>query len=281
MLAHMRPDNDAEAPSTLGLSLLLVVLALVLLGSSWGQLRPAGSLEARLKLDHPLRVGYALEPPYAFLDAEGELRGESVEVLDAVLSELGIRARNHIRLDFGSLLEELEAGRIDLIAGGMFVTPERSGRVRFTRPTAVVGAALLARPDRGGDGRLAVLQGSVEAAHAQRFGYPPQRVLELPDARTALAALDIGEVEAFALSAPSLRWLMSRNGRREGQELILQPGLPPGLPAFALRPEDAWLAERMDKALADLLGSPRHRALVAPYGFGADEIEPALDREPQ
>ncbi|MCG6116685.1 MAG: transporter substrate-binding domain-containing protein [Aquimonas sp.] len=275
MLPSLRPQGIAESPRILGSSLLLVALALVLLAIAWPPLGPVNSLQARLAAGHSLRVGYALEPPYAFVDEAGVLRGESVEVLDAVLGELGIRTRSHVRLDFGSLIEELEAGRIDLIAGGLFVTPERSLRVRFTHPTAEVAGALAVRLDRSGEGKLAVLHGSVESDHADLLGYPKQRVLALPDARTAMAALAVGEVEAFALSAPSLRWLATHADAAGHYHVLPQPTLPVGRPAFAVRPDDAWLAERIDRVLVTLIGSPRHLALVAPYGFGPEELPPA------
>ncbi len=269
--------------STLGRHTLLAVLAVAGLGFALAlyALSPGhSSIDQRLQRGYPLRVGYALEAPYAYMDSEGELRGESVDVLQHVLYRLGIDAVQHVRLDFGSLLEELEAGRIDLIAGGLFITPERERRVRFTRPTATVGPALLLRdppPVAGEPIRLAVIEGSVEAADPGQFVLGEHSILRLPDARTAMAALSLGEADALALSAPSLRW-MAQNWS-SGGALTLQLIDTPrrGYPAFALAHAEAGFTARLDAALAAYLGSPEHLRAVAAYGFLESDVLPTIE----
>lgn len=271
----------------LGRHTLLAVLAVAGLGFALAlyALSPGhSSIDQRLQRGYPLRVGYALEAPYAYMDAEGELRGESVDVLRHALHSLDVDVVQHVRLDFGSLLEELEAGRIDLIAGGLFATPERERRVRFTRPTAAVGPALLLRdppPIAGETIRLAVIEGSVEAADPGRFVLGEHSILRLPDARTAMAALSLGEADALALSAPSLRW-MAQNWS-SGGALTLQVIDTPqrGYPAFALARSEAAFAARLDRVLADYLGSPEHLRTVAAYGFLESDVRPILDGERQ
>lgn len=245
---------------------------------------PNGSdLAQRLAQGQPLRVGYALEAPYAFLDDSGAPRGESIEVLQAALARMGITQVQFIRLDFGSLLAELEQGRIDLIAGGLFITPERAQRVRFTRPTAAVRPALLLRaaaPAAGEPVRVVAIEGSVEAVEPGRYIVGEHRALVLPDARSAMAALRLGEADAIALSAPSLRWMAQNDGADLALRLQLIDIPARGYPAFALLPEEAGFAARLDAALADYLGSPDHLRTVEPYGFLAEDVQAALDWRP-
>lgn len=261
---------------------LLALCALCALGVALAaaSLAPdSSSIEQRLEQGFPLRVGYALEPPYAYIDEDDRLRGESVDVLHSALQQIGVASVQHVRLDFGSLLEELEAGRIDLIAGGLFITEERQARVRFTRPTAAVGPALLLREPlpAGHTLRLAVIQGSVEAAEPARLVDGPHTVLPLPDVRTAMAALSLGEADAIALSAPSLRWMVRHWPGAES--FVLQTvDLPrSGLPAYALAPSEIRFTRRLDAALAAYLGSPAHLQTVAAYGFLQSDVQPALD----
>lgn len=238
------------------------------------------TIEHRLQQGFPLRVGYALEAPYAYMDSAGQLRGESVEVLDEALRRLKVQRVQHVRLDFGSLLEELEAGRIDLIAGGLFITEQRARRVRFTRPTAAVGPALLLRepvPVAGEPVRLAVIEGSVEAAEPERVISGAHSVLRLPDARTAMAALSLGEADALALSAPSLRWMAKHWSTGSSLQLQTVESSTRGYPAFALPHAEATFARRLDEALAGYLGSPEHLQTVAGYGFLESDVRPALD----
>lgn len=234
-----------------------------------------------------LRVGYAIEAPYVYLDAEGRVSGEAPEVLRATLQRLGQPEPIWVHHEFPTLIPALLSGRIDVIAAGMFITPERNRVVAFTRPTARVGTGLLVArgnphglhslPDlaRHGDLRLAVIDTSVEQQQALAADLAPERLQRLPDALSGIAAVQTGTAGAFALSAPSLRWLLHR-GHAKGVEMADPFAVPdgqaqPGLPAFALRRGDP-LRERLDRALADWLGSAEHRTIAARHGFSAAEL---------
>lgn len=245
--------------------------------------------------DLPLRAGYALEGPYAYRDANGELRGEAVDTLRAGLQRAGLLEPVWVHVEFPRLLHELRSGRIDVIAAGMFITPERAAQAAFTRPTTSVRMGLLVPSGnpldlhalgdlRRSDGtRLAVLEGSVELDRAREAGLTDAQLLRLPDTGSALAALRSGQAAAFALSAPSLRWAM-RDG--PGLELATpfttpqHDGKPDiGFPAFVFRSDDPRRS-RLDQALAGYLGSAEHLRAVADYGFEADDIAVAHGLDP-
>ena len=97
-----------------------------------------------------IRIGYAVEAPYAFLTPDGELTGESPEVAKRITSRLGIPRITWRQVEFASLIDELDAGRIDMIASGMFVTEERARRVAFSIPTFHTHQALLVRAGNPG-----------------------------------------------------------------------------------------------------------------------------------
>lgn len=78
-----------------------------------------------LQQSSTIRIGYAVEAPYAFLTTDGEVTGESPEIAKRVARQLGFNNIIWRQTEFGDLLDELEAGRIDVIAAGMFVTPVR------------------------------------------------------------------------------------------------------------------------------------------------------------
>lgn len=239
----------------------------------------------------PLRVGYAVEPPYASLDAGGLVQGESPEILRALRERAGLPEPVWVHVEFGQLIHELRIGRIDLIAAGLFITPQRAGQVAFSRPTARVTTALLVAPNnplglhsladlvaRPG-ARLAVLRGAVEAGMAAQAGIASADLLALPDVPSAMTAVRSGRAQGFLLSAPSLRAALQGTGAPGGE--LATPFEPPrldgqaaiGLPAFAMRHGDARLA-RLDAALAGYLGSAEHRQLATRLGFMADELPP-------
>ncbi|MCP2871692.1 transporter substrate-binding domain-containing protein, partial [Salmonella enterica subsp. enterica serovar Typhimurium] len=84
---------------------------------------------------------------------------------------------------------------------GLFVTPERAQRARFTRPTAQVSSAL--RVGAGNpldlhglddiaahpDAVLAVIDGAVELTVAKRAGVPAARIQRHSDATSAAVAV--------------------------------------------------------------------------------------------
>src|SRR5215472_9563605 len=84
-----------------------------------------------------IRVGFAYETP------DGKLTGESPEVVKAVLAKIGIPQVDGVLTEFGSLIPGLEAGRFDIIAAGMFITPKRCAQVQFSEPTYGIGQAFL------------------------------------------------------------------------------------------------------------------------------------------
>lgn len=239
-----------------------------------------------------LRVGYAHEPPYAFRDAGGEITGEAPLACSYVARELGVRTVRFVLMSFGSLVDELEAGTIDVIAAGMFVTPERAARVRFSVPTAQVGQGLLVRLGNphgvhsyeaavaNGVCRIAVLDGAVEQKLLAALGMPLERLYVCQDVETALSALRHGRVEGVALSGPSVRWLA--RGFVEEMEAA-HPFSPPQLAGFkrfnscalGFRHTDGDLAEAFDAVLRGYVTSPARREAILPLGFGPQNIPEA------
>lgn len=97
----------------------------------------------RLRSKGTITIGYAVEAPYAFLTPDGTVTGEAPEIAKVMASRLGIGHIAWRQVEFGSLLAELEAGRIDVIAAGMFITPKRADRASFSLPTFRVREGLL------------------------------------------------------------------------------------------------------------------------------------------
>ncbi len=236
-----------------------------------------------------LRVGYAEEYPYAFRDASGRVTGESPETAKAVLKKLRIGDVRWVLVDFGSLVRELKRGEIDMIAAGMFATPDRARDIDFSLPTARVKQGLLVRAGNPKDLHsyagmaarpdvtAAVLAGSVEEQYLKAAGVPGDRLFRVPDAATGAAAVKSGRADGLALSAPTVHLLgRDSNGTLEaaapfsgpvtdGKELI-------GVPAFGFRKEDTALRRAVDEVLRGFVGSPEHLALVAPFGFTAEDM---------
>lgn len=224
-----------------------------------------------------LRVGYAVEAPYAFVDARGEVSGESATIARTVAERLSASRVQWVQTGFVRLVPELETGRFDVIASGLFITPERAAHVAFSRPTCRVGAGVLFRADQeappascqalGPELRVAVVAGAVEAEALAACGHA--QLVVVPDASAGRAAVLNGVVDALALSLPALRWMATEEGDLRAAPFDLDRA--PGYPAFAFRRDDVALRVAWDEALAGYLGTPEHARAVEVFGFGLEE----------
>ncbi|TSK08655.1 MAG: ectoine/hydroxyectoine ABC transporter substrate-binding protein EhuB [Geobacter sp.] len=240
---------------------------------------------ARLRHAGTIRIGYAVEAPYAFVTQDGTVTGESPEIAKHIAKAIGIDQITWRQAEFGSLIAELEAGRIDVVAAGMFITPERKMQVAFSTPTFQVRPGLLVpagNPLRlhsykelaTHDVTVAVLSGSVEENTLRRLGVSAGRLLAVPDTRTGLAAVTSGLAAGMAISSPTARWLAMHS--KEQVEAAEAPATVDseslGLGAFAFRKEDRELLEAWNRALDGYIGTKEHLALVSRFGFTAEEL---------
>lgn len=261
------------------------ILALVGVGVWWGPFKPedGGALDRAIETG-VIRIGYAVEAPYAFLDEAGHVTGESVEVARYVAGKLGIPKIEWRLTEFCDLIEGLESGRYDLIAAGMFITPERAKRVAFSVPTFQVAAGLLVRVGNPADlhsyedlvqhpsAIVAVLTESEEERSLIDMGFPERRLLRVPDAAAGRAAVHSGVADALALSALTIRWMYARSGPIATQ--MASPfsqsrtgPVPLSMGGFAFRKEDRRLLEAWNSALLPYVGTEAHLGLVEPFGF--------------
>ncbi len=91
-----------------------------------------------------LRVGTALNLPWAMRDVDGELFGFEVDNAGKLATDLGV-ALELVELPFGELLEALENGTVDVVAAGLSITPERARRVAFSTPYMQSNIGLVVR----------------------------------------------------------------------------------------------------------------------------------------
>jgi len=229
-----------------------------------------------------IRVGYSSEAPYAFRAPDGTVTGQSPTIAKAVLARLGVSHIRWVLLDFGQAIPELLAGHIDMIANGLFITPERATRIAFSLPYSRTFQGLLVR--RGNPKHLhayadvvaqadvvvAVLAGSVEYAFFVRQGVPAERLFVVPDPADGLAAVRQGLADCLALTGPTVAWMVGEAPKvlEAATPFAVPVSLPVGHSAFGFRREDVKLRQAVDQALIHYIGTPEHLRRVEPFGFG-------------
>jgi polar amino acid transport system substrate-binding protein len=248
----------------------------------------------RLQQAGTIRIGYAIEAPYAFLKPGGEVTGEFPEVAKRIVADLGIRRIEWIQTDFGSLIPSLEAGRFDVIAAGLYITPERAQRVDFSEPVLHVQQGLLVRQDNPrqlysyrhaltpADVKIAVIAGAVEEALLRRIGLSDRQIVIVPDALTGRVAVESGLADGLALTSPTIRWMASRDqlGKTDMAQPFEQPdpALTEGVAycGFAFRKADRQLLAAWNSAMQPFITSQEHLKLLAEFGFTEAELPGAV-----
>lgn len=266
-------------------SIVFILLALAISALGYYLFSFRDDSLSRLQHEGAIRVGYAVEPPYAFLTSGGEVTGESPEIARKIAAGLAIARVEWRQMEFSSLIDALEAGRVDVIAAGMFITEERARRVRFSLPTIHVRPGLLValgnpkgirslRQTANDKGlRIAVLAGAVEEQLLRHMGVSDGRLVVSPDAGTGRRAVESGLADVLVLSEPTVAWMATRESLGRTERLAAGSADPAyGQVAFAFRQSDAALAEAWNQGLAAYLGSSEHRALLARLGLAADRV---------
>jgi polar amino acid transport system substrate-binding protein len=254
---------------------------------------PASPAKAQSTLEQAreegyIRVGFANEAPFGFATTAGELTGEAPEVAKAVLDKMGISEVDGVLTEFGSLIPGLNAGRFDVIAAGMFITPKRCEQIDFSEPTYKLAQAFLvpegnpknlqtyediaANPEL----MLAVLTGAVEKGYAEQAGVEEAQLVTLPDPPSMLAAVQAGRADAAALTTLSISNLAEKGEGVEMTEPITEAGGESvvGYGAFGFREDDDALREAFNEQLKGFIGSEEHKKLVSAFGFGRDYMIP-------
>ncbi len=105
----------------------------------------AGRRFATIKKRGRLRVGYSSDRlPFIFFNSNGKLVGFDVDLAHLLASDLGV-GLDFINIKEGDMARLLDQGRVDVVMGGLAVTPERALQMRFTVPTMRATLAFVVR----------------------------------------------------------------------------------------------------------------------------------------
>jgi polar amino acid transport system substrate-binding protein len=241
------------------------------------------SILDRLREQGFVAVGLANEIPFGFVDDAGNPAGQSPAVAQAVFEELGVPEIQASSVSWDGLIPGLNANRFDVIAAGMFITPERCGQVAFSEPTATSPEAFLVaegNPENiqhftdfadNPDLRLAVLNASVEQSYAEHFGVPEGQMELIPDQTTGYELLGAGRVDAVSMLSVSHTYLLQdRGGPFEVTEAFfpeIDGREEKGWGGLCFRQEDAQLLEEVNRVIAEFKESGRLLELGEEWGF--------------
>lgn len=239
----------------------------------------------RIKSTGVIRIGYANEAPFAYTETNGNVTGESPEIVKKVAAKLGIKKIDAVLTEWGGLIPGLQAGRFDVIAAGMYVTPPRLKQVLFTDPHYQLQDTLLVvkgNPKKlssygsiaqDDSLKLAIMSGTAELEYAKKAGIKESQIMMVPDTVAQLQAVATRRADAAVGTQLTMRNLASKAADRV--EAIADFKDDPaniGYGALAFRMEDKDLRDAFNKEIQAWVGSDDHLKTITPFGFDRSNL---------
>ncbi|MGW0733726.1 ectoine/hydroxyectoine ABC transporter substrate-binding protein EhuB [Streptomyces sp. NPDC002851] len=243
-----------------------------------------GDLLDRLRDAKTVRVGIASEPPFGYVDKDGQATGQAPEIARVIFKRLGVPNIKAIPTEFGALIPGLQVQQFDVISAGMYIQPDRCSRVLFSDPDYLMLDAFVVKKgnpqgiktyeDIVKKGlKMATGSSYAEFAYAEAAGV--KDILPLPDQVAGLDAVKQGRVDAFAGTNVTVKGVVKGNPRVESTEPF-QPyvdGKPAyGAGGFAFRQSEKRLRDAFNEELHKLKRSGELLRIVRPFGFTEDEM---------
>jgi polar amino acid transport system substrate-binding protein len=240
-------------------SLLLLVSALFLIGSH---------AVAATKLTNGIDANF---PPFAFVDKTGAPSGFDVEAMNWIAKDMGVEV-SHQPIEWDGIITSLVTKKIDVIASGMSITPDRAKQVNFTIPYWVIkqvmvvkkGSPLTVENVLSGKKILGVQQGTSEAKWLKEQATAKGWNFELRYYNSSpLAVEDVlnGRIDAAAMDdAPA-----KDAAAKKDVQVLGTFGMDTEEFGYAVRKDDQALLDKVNASLKKLMASPDWAALIKKY----------------
>ncbi|MDR1395724.1 MAG: ABC transporter substrate-binding protein [Deltaproteobacteria bacterium] len=210
-------------------------------------------------------------PPFCYISTDGTLTGFDIEALNWIARQMGFTV-NHQPTDWITVIDKLSGREIDIIAGGLSVTPERRNRIAFTRPYWTVELVVLVRKDSAltaedvltGSRKIGVQKGSSEAqAMADSNGRSGRNYTLFEYGSMDLAASDVvnGRIQAAVFGdSPALEVM-----KRLSVKVAGPAGLPAETYAYGVSRDAPDLLQTLNQGLDLLKNDPYWNVLTQKY----------------
>jgi len=237
-----------------------------------------------------LRVGSSGDyPPFSYADGDGALDGFDVAAARRFAEDF-VHQVELVPFAWPALLDDLEAGKFDVVMSGVTLRADRALHVAYSRPYAVTGAVVVVRRERAAElhslvavdraeVRLAVNRGGhLERVSRERFAHAQ---LVAVDDNTALVPLLLsGDVDAVvseefeARTWPQDRIVVLGPFTRDRKAYAVAPQHVELLAAvndwLAAREDDGWLAAQRSRWLGPGAAATAEQACFEAIGATID-----------
>lgn len=212
-------------------------------------------------------------PPFAYVDKSGKATGFDVESLDWIAKKMGFTVK-HQPMDWDGIIPALLAKKIDIIASGMTITPERAQKVAFTTPYFEVTQVLVVRGSEKGTlndilksgKKIGVQRGTPTAKLLAELAAKPGYTFTLvPYDSTDLSMEDvkIGRIAGSGMDSTIAREAMKAPGFKVAGTFAI----PPDTYGYAVRKEDKAFLNKINEGLKLLKADPYWNQLKKKYNL--------------
>ena len=227
-----------------------------------------------------LKVGMeGTYPPFNSRNSDGQLVGFDVDVAKAIAARLGVKPV-FVTTEFSGIIAGLQAGKFDIIANQITITPERKQALDFSQPYTYSAAQLIQRADDKreftaltdfkGDKKIGVTLGTnydqmaraVPGINVNTYPGAPEKLRDLISKRID-ATLDDRLMVPYIIKTSNLPLRPGDTLKGANQEMAIP--FRKGNPKFAQAINDAFNAMRRDGTL--------HK--ISMQWFGTDVTQPA------
>ena len=213
-------------------------------------------------------------PPFSYVNKAGEPDGFDVQALNWIAQEMGFEV-THKPMAWDTIIPSLQAKKIDVIASGMSITPEREIKVDFTIPywtitqvfVAPEGSELTVDDVLHKEKTLGVQRGTSEAEWLKKQAEKNNWKFTLryyDSAPMAVADVVNGRIDAAAMDdAPAADAV-----RKRPVQILGKFGMEPEEFGYAVREEDDQLLQTLNTGLRKLMNDPYWQELKDKYKPG-------------
>jgi len=189
-----------------------------------------------------------------------------------------------VQTEWGGLIPGLNAGRFDIVTGGMNILASRCENIAFSEPMAKVGDAFIVAPGNpknignyeslAESGAIMVTgagYSNIEAAKAA--GVTEANIMQVPGPTEILAAVRAARADAGAGTYFTVKQLADSSG---GAVEVTDPAAMPedavNWAGIGFRTDDTDFLAKFNEAQKAYLGSPEMLEAVAEYGYGEGSL---------
>jgi len=201
----------------------------------------------------------------------GDITGYDVEVIKAVASKLGVTAKFE-ETQWDGIFAGLEAGRFDVIANQVSITPERKSKYNFSAPYTLSTGVIVVRSDNTSITSFASLAGKITAQSLTSNWYTLAQdsganIESVEGWAQSVALVEQGRVDATVNDKLTFLDFKKTNGAA-GLKIAAET-TEKSESAFAFKKGSTTLTDAVDTALEELSADGTLSSLSNKY-FGED-----------